>query len=149
MKVMVIVKASKASEAGDMGSPEMFAAMDKFNQELINAGIMLDGTGLTPSSRGARVRFSGSNRTVTDGPFAETTEIIAGFSIWKVSSLQDAIDWVKKSPNCMIDDHEIEIRPLLEPEDFAGLVTPERLEEVKELEARSADRDGYGLARFK
>ncbi len=149
MKVMVIVKASKASEAGDMGSPEMFAAMDKFNEELINAGIMLDGTGLTPTSRGARVRFSGSNRTVTDGPFAETTELIAGFMIWKVSSLQEAIDWVKKCPNPMIEDSEIEIRPLLEPDDFAGLVTPERLEEVKELEARSANRDGYGLARFK
>jgi AraC family transcriptional regulator len=149
MKVMVIVKASKASEAGDMGSPEMFAAMDKFNEELINAGIMLDGTGLTPSSRGARVRFSGSNRTVTAGPFAETTEIIAGFSIWKVSSLQEAIDWVKKCPNPMIEDCDIEIRPLFEPDDFAGLVTPERLEEVKELEARSADREGFGLARFK
>jgi len=149
MKVMVIAKASKASEAGDMGSPEMFAAMDKFNEELINAGIMLDGTGLTPSSRGARVRFSGSNRTVTDGPFAETTQIIAGFMIWKVSSLQEAIDWVKKSPNCNADDYDVEIRPLMEPEDFAGLVTPERLEEVKELEARSGDRDGYGLARFK
>ncbi len=149
MKVMVIVKATKASEAGDMGSPEAFAAMDKFNEELINAGIMLDGTGLTPTSRGARVRFSGSNRTVTDGPFAETTEIIAGFMIWKVSSLQEAIDWVKKCPNPMIEDSEIEIRPLLEPEDFAGVVAPERLEEVKELEARSGDRDGYGLARFK
>src|SRR5579864_5089480 len=152
MKVMVIFKASKASEAGDMGSPEMeegFAAMEKFNEELINAGIMLDGTGLTPTSRGARVRFSGSNRTVTAGPFAETTEIIAGFSIWKVSSLQEAIDWVKKCPNPMIEDSEIEIRPLLEPEDFAGLVTPERLEEVKELEARSANPDGHGLARFK
>jgi AraC family transcriptional regulator len=149
MKVMVIGKASKASEAGEMPSAEMFAAMGKFNEELINAGIMLDGTGLTPSSRGARVRFSGSNRTVTLGPFAETTEIIAGFSIWKVSSLQEAIDWVKKCPNPMIEDSEIEIRPLFEPEDFAGLVTPERLEEVKELEARSADRDGYGLARFK
>ena len=98
MKVMVIAKASAASEAGEM-DPEMFAAMDKFNEELINAGIMLDGTGLTPSSRGARVRFSGSNRTVTDGPFAETTELIAGFMIWKVSSLQEAIDWVKKFPN--------------------------------------------------
>ena len=149
MKVMVIGKASKASEAGEMPSAEMFALMDKFNEELINAGIMLDGTGLTPSSRGARVRFSGSNRTVTTGPFAETTEIIAGFSIWKVSSLQEAIDWVKKSQNCMTDDSEIEIRPLVEPEDFAGLVTPERLEEVKELEARSTNRDGHGLARFK
>jgi hypothetical protein len=149
MKVMVISKASQASEAGDMGSPEMFAAMDKFIEELINAGIMLDGTGLTPTSRGARVRFSGSNRTVTDGPFAETTELIAGFMIWKVSSLQEAIDWVKKCPNCSTEDSDIEIRPLLEPDDFAGLVTPERLEEVKELEAQSADRDGYGLARFK
>ena len=149
MKVMVISRASKASEAGDMGSPEMFAAMDKFIEELINAGIMLDGTGLTPTSRGARVRFSGSNRTVTDGPFAETTELIAGFMIWKVSSLQEAIDWVKKFPNMSTEDSDVEIRPLMEPEDFAGLVTPERLEEVKELEARSGDRDGYGLARFK
>jgi hypothetical protein len=149
MKVMVIGRASAASEAGEMPSAEMFAAMDKFNEELINAGIMLDGTGLTPSSRGARVRFSGSNRTVTIGPFAETTELIAGFSIWKVSSLQEAIDWVKKCPNPMIEDTEIEIRPLFEPEDFAGLVTPERLEEIKELEARSASPDGHGLARFK
>ena len=148
MKVMVIAKASAASEAGEM-DPEAFAAMDKFNEELINAGIMLDGTGLTPTSRGARVRFSGSNRTVTDGPFAETTELIAGFMIWKVSSLQEAIDWVKKCPNCSTEDSDIEIRPLLEPEDFAGLVTPERLEEIKELEARSADPDGHGLARFK
>jgi AraC family transcriptional regulator len=149
MKVMVIAKASKASEAGEMPSAEVFAAMDKFNEELINAGILLDGTGLTPSSRGARVRFSGSNRTVTDGPFPETKELIAGFSIWKVSSLQEAIDWVKKCPNPMIEDSEVEIRPLMEPEDFAGLVAPERLEEVKELEARSANHDGYGLARFK
>jgi hypothetical protein len=149
MKVMVIAKSSKALDAGQMPSPEVFAAMDKFNEELINAGILLDGTGLTPSSRGARVRFSGSNRTVTNGPFAETTEIIAGFSIWKVASLQEAIDWVKKSPNCMTEDHEIEIRPLMEPEDFAGMVSPERIAEVKELEARSGDRDGYGLARFK
>jgi hypothetical protein len=149
MKVMVIGKATKASEAGEMPSPEVFEAMGKFNEELINAGILLDGTGLTPSSRGARVRFSGSNRTVIDGPFPETKEVIAGFSIWKVSSLQEAIDWVKKSPNCMSEDHDVEIRPLFEPEDFAGLVTPERLEEVKELEARSAPGDGYGLARHK
>jgi len=149
MKVMVIFKASKASEAGDMGSPEMFAAMDKFNEELINAGIMLDGTGLTPSSRGARVRFSGSNRIVTNGPFAETTELLAGFYIWKVSSLQEAIDWVKKFPNSSTEDSDVEIRPLMEPEDFAGLVSPERIEEVKKLEAQSGDKDGYGLARFK
>ena len=149
MKVMVFVKASKASEAGEMPPPEMFSAMGKFNEELIDAGIMVTGGGLTPSSRGARVRFSGSDRAVTDGPFAETKELIAGFWIWNVSSLQEAIDWVKKCPNPMTEDFEIEIRPLFEPEDFAGLVTPERLEEVKELETRSADHDGYGLARFK
>jgi hypothetical protein len=148
MKVMVISRASKASEAGDI-DPEMFAAMDKFIEELINAGIMLDGTGLTPTSRGARVRFSGSNRTVTNGPFAETTELIAGFMIWKVSSLQEAIDWVKKFPNVSTEESDVEIRPLMEPEDFAAVVSPERLEEVKELEARSGDRDGFGLARFK
>ncbi len=148
MKVVVIAKATKASEAGEM-DPEAFAAMDKFNEELINAGILLDGTGLKPSSCGARVRFSGANRTVTNGPFAETTELIAGFMIWKVSSLQEAIDWVKKFPNPMNEDGDVEIRPLMEPEDFAGVVTPERLEEVKELEARSASGDGYGLARFK
>jgi hypothetical protein len=148
MKVMVIARASAASEAGQM-DPEAFAAMDKFNEELINAGILLDGTGLTPTSRGARVRFSGSNRTVTDGPFPETKEVIAGFMIWKVSSLQEAIDWVKKFPNLSTEDSDVEIRPLMELEDFAGVVTPERMEEVKELEARSGDRDGYGLARFK
>jgi hypothetical protein len=148
MKVMVISNASAASEAGEM-DPEMFAAMDKFNEELINAGILLDGTGLKPSSCGARVRFSGSNRTVTDGPFPETKEVIAGFMIWRVSSLQEAIEWVKKFPNMSTEDFEVEIRPLMELEDFAGVVTPARLEEVKELEARSGDRDGYGLARFK
>ena len=148
MKVMVIAKASRASEAGEM-DPEMFAAMDKFNEALINAGIMLDGTGLKPSSCGARVRLSGSNRTVTDGPFPETKEVIAGFMIWKVSSLQEAIEWVKKFPNSMTEDSDVEIRPLMEPEDFASVVTPERLEEVKELETRSKDQGGYGLARFK
>ena len=117
MKVMVIARASAASEAGEM-DPEAFAAMDKFNEELINAGIMLDGTGLTPSSQGVRVRFSGSNRTVIDGPFAETKELIAGFMIWKVSSLQEAIDWVKRAPT--IDDSEVEIRPFIEPEDLPG-----------------------------
>ena len=149
MKVMVIGRASAASEAGEMPSAEMFSAMEKFNEELINAGILLDGTGLTPSSRGARVRFSGSNRTVTDGPFPETKELIAGFMIWKVSSLQEAIDWVKKFPTMSTEDSDVEIRPLMEPEDFAGVVSPERLEEVRELDASSGDRDGYGLARFK
>ena len=118
MNVMVIGKASKATEAGEMPPAEMFAAMDKFNEELINAGIMLDGTGLKPSSHGARVRFSGSNRTATDGPFPETKELIAGFMIWKVSSLQEAIDWVKRGP--VIDGSEVEIRPFIEPEDLPG-----------------------------
>ena len=118
MKVMVIVKASKASEAGEMPPAEMFEAMDKFNNELIKAGILVDGAGLTPSSRGARVQFSGSNRTVIDGPFAETKELIAGFMIWKVSSLQEAIDWVKRGP--VIDGSEVEIRPFIEPEDLPG-----------------------------
>jgi hypothetical protein len=133
MKVMVIVKASQASEAGEMPSTEMFAAMGKFNEELINAGIMLVGGGLSPSSRGARVRFSGSNRTVTDGPFTETKELIAGFWVWKVSSLQEAIDWVKKCPNPMIEDSDIEIRPFTEPEAFAEAIDPELLEEEARL----------------
>ena len=128
---MVIGKASKATEAGEMPPAEMFEAMDKFNNELINAGILLDGAGLTPSSRGARVRFSGSNRTVIDGPFAETKELIAGFMIWKVSSLQEAIDWVKKSPNCMSDDYEVEIRPFIEPEDVPGEFTPELISRLE------------------
>ena len=131
MKVMVISRATKASEAGEM-DPEAFAAMDKFIEELINAGIMVDGTGLTPTSRGARVRFSGSNRTVTDGPFAETTELIAGFWIWKVSSLQEAIDWVKKCPNPMMEESDVEIRPFIEPEDLAAVIDPV----VQDLETR-------------
>ena len=131
MKVMVIVKASKASEAGAMPPTEMFSAMRKFNEELLHAGILLGAAGLTPSSRGARVRVSGSNRTVIDGPFAETKELIAGFSIWKVSSLQEAIDWVKRCPNCMIDDYDVEIRPLFGPEDFAT-----ELPRQQELQAR-------------
>ena len=131
MKVMVIVKASKASEAGVMPPTEMFSAMRKFNEELLHAGILLGAAGLTPSSRGARVRVSGSNRTVIDGPFAETKELIAGFSIWKVSSLQEAIDWVKRCPNCMIDDYDVEIRPLFGLEDFAT-----ELPRQQELQAR-------------
>jgi hypothetical protein len=128
---MVIGKASKATEAGEMPPAETFAAMDKFNEELINAGILLVGAGLTPSSRGARVRFSGSNRTVIDGPFAETKELIAGFSIWKVSSLQEAIDWVKKCPNLMLGDYEVEIRPFIEPEDVPGDFTPELISRLE------------------
>ena len=136
MKVMVISRATAASEAGEM-DPEMFATMDKFIEELINAGILLDGTGLTPTSRGARVRFSGSSRTVTDGPFPETKELIAGFSVWKVSSLQEAIDWVKKCPNPMIGDSDIEIRPFMEPEDLAAAIDPAVPEQETRLKVRA------------
>ena len=137
MKVLVMVKASKDSEAGAMPSEQLLREMGKFNEELIDAGIMVTGGGLTPSSRGARVRFSGSNRTVTDGPFAETKELVAGFWVWNVSSLQEAIDWVKKCPNPMIEDSDIEIRPFMELEDFAKeVLTPERQERIASVLSR-------------
>jgi len=131
MKVLVIVKATKDSEAGVMPGTELLTAMGKFNEELVQAGIMLEGAGLTPSSRGARVRFSGTTRTVIDGPFAETKELIAGYWVWQVQSLQEAIDWVKKCPNPMNEDSDIEIRPFFELEDFGDAMTPE----LKEQEA--------------
>ena len=139
MKVKVIVKASKASEAGEMPSTELLTAMGKFNEELINAGILLAGAGLTPSSRGARVHFSGTNRTRTDGPFAETKELIAGFWVWKVASPQEAVDWVNKCPNPMLEDSDIEIRPFFEPEDFDGSATPEWKKMVDSSLARLAN----------
>lgn len=111
MKVMVIVKASKESEAGQMPSPELIRAMGKFNDELMKAGVMLDAAGLRPSSQGVRVKFSGSERIVTDGPFAETKELIAGFWLWNVESMEEAINWVKRCPNPHVSDGEIEIRP--------------------------------------
>jgi hypothetical protein len=132
MKVMVIVKATKASEAGQMPSQQLLSEMGKFNEELVKAGIMLAGEGLHPSSKGARVRFTGKNRAVMDGPFAETKELIAGFWLWKVSSLQEAIDWVKRCPNPHAEESEIEIRPLFEIEDFGDAATPE----VREQDAR-------------
>src|SRR3954452_20253729 len=107
MKVMVIVKGTKASEAGELPSTELLAAMGKYNEELVQAGIMLAGEGLQPSSRGARVRFSGKGRVVTDGPFAETKELIAGFWMWKVKSLAEAVEWVKRCPNPMAEDSEM------------------------------------------
>jgi hypothetical protein len=132
MKVMVIVKATKASEAGQMPSQQLLTEMGKFNEELVKAGLMLAGEGLQPSSKGARVRFSGKSRAVIDGPFAETKELIAGFWLWKVSSLQEAIDWVKRCPNPHEEECEIEIRPFFEIEDFGDAATPE----VREREAR-------------
>ena len=120
MRFMVIVKASKNSEAGKMPSEQLLADMGKFNQELTKAGVMLSGDGLHPSSKGARVRFSGDKKTVIDGPFTETKELVAGFWIWKCNSLQEAIDWAKRCPNPMPgEEAEIEIRQLFEAEDFA------------------------------
>lgn len=135
MKVMVMVKASAASEAGEMPSTELLAAMGKFNEELARAGIMLDGAGLTPSSKGARVRFSGSSRTVVNGPFAETKELVAGYWVWRVRNMQEAIEWVKRCPNPMPVDSEIEIRPYFEWDDFGTALTPELREQAAVVRA--------------
>jgi hypothetical protein len=136
MKFMVIVKASKNSEAGVMPSAELLTAMGKYNEALVNAGIMLAGEGLQPSSKGARVRFDGDSRTVVDGPFAETKELIAGFWIWNVKSKEEAIEWVKKAPNPMPGEiGEIEIRQIFEAEDFA-YAGDEVLENEAKLRAR-------------
>jgi hypothetical protein len=118
MKVMVFVKATKASEAGVLPTKKLLADMGKYNEELVKAGIMLAGDGLKPTSQGKRVHFSGSNRRVIDGPFTETKELVAGFWIWQVRSLEEAVEWVKRCPNPMPEDSEIEIRPCYEPEDF-------------------------------
>ncbi|MGE0488779.1 MAG: YciI family protein [Vulcanimicrobiota bacterium] len=123
MKVMVFVKATPSSEQGKMPSSELLEAMGKFNQELAEAGILLGGDGLTPSSRGCRVRFSGKDRTVIDGPFAETKELVAGYWLWQVDSLEQAIEWVKRCPNPMPEESEIEIRPVYGLEDFEEIMT--------------------------
>ncbi len=122
MRVMVIVKASKDSEAGVMPSTELLAAMGNYNDELVKAGIMLAGEGLHPTSKGKRVRFSGKQRTVIDGPFTETKELIAGFWLWQVKSMDEALDWIKRAP---FDREEIELRPVFETEDFGAEFTPE------------------------
>jgi AraC family transcriptional regulator len=119
MKVMVLVKASKASEAGEMPSEQLLAEMGQYNEELVKAGILLAAEGLHPSSKGVRVRFSGEGRTVTDGPFAETKELVAGYWLWRVKSMAEAIEWVKRCPNPMPGESEIEIRPVFDAEDFA------------------------------
>jgi hypothetical protein len=128
MRVMVIVKASKESEAGEMPSQKLLEDMGKFNEQLVKAGIMLAGDGLKPSSAGKRVKFSGTKRSVVDGPFAETKELVAGFWIWQVRSMEEAVEWVRRCPNPMESDSEIEIRPLFESEDFGP--------EIKEQEDR-------------
>ncbi|QDT00785.1 YciI family protein [Adhaeretor mobilis] len=119
MRVMVMVKATKSSEAGEMPSEELLSRMGKFNEELVAAGIMKSGEGLKPSSNGVRVHFSGTNRTATDGPFAETKELVAGYWLWEVKSMDEAVEWVKRCPNPMLEDSDIDIRPLFEIEDFA------------------------------
>lgn len=125
MRFVVLVKATKESEAGVMPSEQLLTEMGNYNEELVKAGVMQAGEGLHPSSKGARVRFSGKERTVIDGPFSETKELVAGFWIWKVNSLQEAIDWVKRCPNPMMEDSEIEIRQIFEAEDFGAEFTPE------------------------
>ncbi len=132
MRFMVMIKADKNSEAGEMPDAKMLTEMGQFNEELVKAGIMQAGEGLQPSSKGARVRFSGRNRTVIDGPFAEAKELVAGFWIWKVDSLQEAIEWVKRCPNPMEGESEIEIRQIFELDDFGAEATPE----VREQDAR-------------
>jgi hypothetical protein len=142
MRVMVIVKATKDSEAGILASPKAFEDMAKFNEELVKAGVvLLGGDGLKPSSTGKRVRFSGSRRTVIDGPFTETKELIAGYGLWQVRSMEEAVEWVKRSPNCHPDDYEVEIRPLFESEDFASHVTDETKERVQGLRSQIGRQD--------
>ncbi|KVC86042.1 YciI family protein [Burkholderia ubonensis] len=135
MRVMVIVKATNESEAGEMPDTELLAAMGRYNEELVKAGVMLAGEGLHPSSRGKRVRFSGPGRSVIDGPFAETKELIAGFWMWQVKSMDEAVEWVKRCPNPMKGDSEIEIRPVFEAEDFGAEFTPELQEQEARLRA--------------
>ena len=125
MKVTVLVKATPDSEAGVMPTQELLTAMGEFNESLVKAGILLAGEGLQPSRLGKRVRFSGKTRTVTDGPFTETKELVAGFWIWQVRSIEEAVEWVKRCPNPMLTDSDIEIRPVFGPEDFGEALTPE------------------------
>ncbi|HKQ58020.1 MAG TPA: YciI family protein [Candidatus Eisenbacteria bacterium] len=136
MRFMVMVKATKDSEAGVLPDHTLLAAMGKFNEELVKAGVMLAGEGLQPSSKGARVRFSGDKRTVIDGPFAETKELVAGFWLWQVKSKEEAIEWVKRCPNPMPGDSEIEIRQVFEAEDFGAEFTPEMRKQEELLRAR-------------
>ncbi len=139
MRFMVLVKATKESEAGAMPSQELLAAMGKYNEELVKAGVMLAGEGLHPSSKGARVRFSGNKRTVIDGPFSETKELIAGFWLWQVRSLEEAIEWLKRCPNPHQGESEVEIRQVFEAEDFGPEFTPE-LRQQEERVRKEADK---------
>jgi hypothetical protein len=137
MKVMVIVKADKNTEAGVMPSEQLMREMGNYNEELVNAGIMLAGEGLQPSSKGARIQFSGTKRSVVDGPFAETKELIAGYWMWRVKSMQEAIDWAKRCPNPTGEESVLEIRPVFEAEDFGEEFTPELREQEERLRAKA------------
>ena len=138
MRVMVLVKATKDSEAGLMPSTELLAAMGKYNEELVNAGILLAGEGLKPSSQGKRVAFDGPSRTVIEGPFAETRELVAGFWLWQVKDMAEAVAWVKRCPNPMPGPSEIEIRPLYEMADFGEALTPELAEQEDRTREKAA-----------
>jgi hypothetical protein len=139
MRFMILIKADKNSEAGVMPSQQVLTDMGRFNEELVNAGIMLAGEGLHPSSKGARVRFSGSKRTVMDGPFAETKELVAGFWLWQVKSKAEAIEWVKRIPNPMPGtETEVEIRQVFEADDFGAELTPELRAQEEQLRARAS-----------
>ena len=138
MRVMVIVKADKNSEAGVMPSKQLLTDMGKFNEELVKAGVMLAGEGLQPSSKGARVRFSGSERTVIDGPFTETKELVAGFWLWQVRSREEALEWIKRCP--MLEGDQIELRRVFEASDFAPEATPEMIEKEAELRRQTEGR---------
>ncbi len=140
MRFMVMVKASKDSEAGKMPTQELLEAMGKYNEQLAKAGILLAGEGLHPSSKGARVRFSGSKRTVVDGPFTETKELVAGFWLWQVKSKEEALEWVKRCPNPMPTDSEIEIRQVFEAEDFGEALTPELREKEERIFREAAKK---------
>ena len=137
MRVMVLVKATKESEAGQMPSTELLAAMGNFNEELVKAGVMLAGEGLHPSSKGKRVRFSGKQRTVIDGPFAETKELVCGYWLWNVKSMDEAVEWVRRCPYPMESDSEIEIRRVFEAEDFGAEFTPELRAQEERLRAET------------
>ena len=137
MRVMVIIKADKDSEAGVMPSEQLLRDMGNYNEELVKAGIMLAGEGLHPSSKGKRVRFSGDKKTVIDGPFAETKELVAGFWLWQVKSMEEAIEWLKRAP---FQETEIELRPVFEAEDFGAEFTPELREQEERLRAQMAEK---------
>jgi hypothetical protein len=137
MRVMVIVKANKDTEAGVMPSEQLLKEMGNYNEQLVKAGIMLAGEGLHPSSKGARIKFSGSNRTVIEGPFAETKELIAGYWLWRVKSLQEAIEWAKRCPNPTGEESVLEIRPVFEADDFGEEFTPELREQEERLRAQA------------